>query len=184
MLRLALIVSAVASPALAASGPFFSLANTDFVVLLGFILFIGVLVFMGVPAKLTGALDARAAQIRLDLEEAKALREEAQTILATYERRQKDVQAQADRIVASAKEEAQAAAAEAKEDLRVAIARRLLAAEDRIASAETSALREVRERAVSLAVAAAGDVLARQMTADRGNAMVDAAISQVEARLN
>ncbi len=70
-------------------------------------------------------LDARAVQIKADLDEARALREEAKTILASYERKQKDVQAQADRIVATAQEEAMAAAAQAKDDLKVSIARRV-----------------------------------------------------------
>jgi F-type H+-transporting ATPase subunit b len=184
MFRMIVAASLLATPALAASKPFFSLGNTNFIVLLGFLLFVGILVYAKVPAKVTSMLDARAVQIRADLEEAKALREEAQTILASYERKQKDVQAQAERIVASARDEAMAAAAQAKEDLKVSIARRLAAAEDRIASAEAGALREVREKAVAVAVAAAGDLLAKQMTAETADAMIDASLAQVDARLH
>lgn len=185
MKRITLIAMMASSPALAATtGPFFSLGNTNFVVLLAFIVFVGVLIRFGVPGKLTSLLDARAAQIKADLEEAKALREEAQTVLASYERKQKDVQNQADRIVATAREEAMAAAAQAKEDLKLSIARRIAAAEDRIASAEAAALREVREKAVSVAVAAAGDLLAKQMTAENAGALIDSAISQVDAKLH
>jgi F-type H+-transporting ATPase subunit b len=184
MFRMILAASLLATPALAASGPFFSLGNTNFIVLLAFLLFVGILIYAKVPAKVTSMLDARAVQIRADLEEAKALREEAQTILASYERKQKDVQAQAERIVTSAREEAMSAAAQAKEDLKVSIARRLAAAEDRIASAEAGALREVREKAVSVAVAAAGDLLAKRMTAETADAMIDASLAQVDARLH
>lgn len=173
-----------ASPAFAAGGPFLSLHNTNFVVLLAFILFVGIVVKAGIPAKITGLLDARAAQIKADLAEAKALREEARALLASYERKQKEVQEQSERIIASAKEEAQAAAKQAKEDLKVSIARRLAAAEDQIASAEASALRQVRERAVAVAVAAAGDVLAKQSTAEIAAASIDAAIVQVEAKFH
>ena len=184
MIRIILALLMAATPALAAEGPFFSPHNANFVVLLAFILFVGILIYAKVPGRLTSLLDARAVQIKADLEEAKALREEAQTILASYERKQKDVQAQADRIVASAREEAMSAAAQAKEDLKVSIARRLAAAEDRIASAEASALREVRERAISVAVAAAGDLLAKQMNAEGAGALIDSAIAQVDARLH
>ena len=184
MIQIILATMLAATPALAASGPFFSLANTNFVVLMAFILFVGILLYAKVPARLTSALDARAVQIRADLDEAKALREEAQTILASYERKQKDVQAQADRIVATAREEAMTAAAEAKEELKASITRRLAAAEDRIASAETAALRAVREQAVSVAVAAAGDLLAKQMTAEGAGAMIEASIKEVGERLH
>lgn len=184
MKRLSILLALIGTPALAASGPFFSLQNTNFVVLIAFIGFIALLVYMKVPGKLTGMLDARAVSIKSDLDEARSLREEAKSILATYERRQKEVQEQADRIVSSAKEEAMAAAALAKAELKDAIARRLLAATDQIASAEASAIRQVREQAIAVAVAAAGEVLAKQMTADAASASIDAAIAQVEAKLH
>lgn len=184
MKKLSLLLALVASPAMAASGPFFSLQNTNFVVLIAFIAFISLLVYLKVPAKLLGMLDARAATIKSELDEARALREEAKSILATYERRQKEVQEQADRIVSSAREEALAAAAQAKEDLKSSIARRLASATEQIASAEAAAIRQVREQAVSVAIAAAGDVLSKQMTADAASASIDDAIAQVEAKLH
>lgn len=184
MKKLIVLLVLAANPALAATGPFFSLSNTNFIVLISFILFVGILVYAKVPGKLTGLLDKRAVQIRADLDEARALREEAKAILASYERKQKEVQDQSDRIVASARDEAMAAAKQAKADLKVAIARRLAAAEDRIASAESHAVREVRERAIAVAVAAAGDVLSKQMTAEAAAASIDEAIVQVEAKLH
>jgi len=183
-MKLLIALLLTASPALAATGPFISLSNTNFVVLIAFILFIGVLVYMGIPGKLTGMLDARAAGIKADLEEARTLRDEARALLSSYEKKQKDVQVQSERIVSQAKAEAQAAAVQAKEDLKESIARRLIAAEEQIASAEAGALRAVREQAVTLAVAAAGDVLARQMTAQRTSDSIDAAIAQVEAKFH
>lgn len=173
-----------AGPAMAASGPFVSLSNTNFIVLIAFLLFVGILLYAKVPAMLTGLLDKRAETIRAELDEAKALREEAQSILAQYERKQKDVQAQADRIVTAARDEAMAAAAQARVELSQAIARRMAAAEEQIKAAETAAVREVRDRAIAVAVAAAGDVLARQMTPEGAAAMNDTAIGQVEARLH
>lgn len=184
MKKLIILGVLAASPAFAASGPFFSLSNTNFVVLISFLLFVGLLIYMKVPGKLTGLLDARAVQIKADLDEARALREEAKTILASYERKQKEVQEQSDRIVASAREEAMAAAAQAKADLKVSIARRVAAAEDRISSAEAGAVRAVREQAVAVAVAAASDLLAKQMTAEGAAASIDEAIAQVEAKLH
>lgn len=174
----------VANPAFAAGGPFFSLRNTNFVVLIAFLIFLGILIWAKVPAKLAGMLDARAAQIKSELDEARALREEARALLSSYERKQKEVQEQSERIVASAKEEAMAAAAQAKQDLKLSIARRLAAAEDQIASAEASALRQVREQAISVAVAAAANVLAKQASAETAAASIDDSIAQVEAKLH
>lgn len=175
---------ATASPAFAATGPFVSLGNTNFVVLIAFVAFLAVLVYFGVPGKITGMLDARAAGIKADLEEAKALREEARALLSSYEKKQKEVQEQSERIVSQAKAEAEAVARQAKEDLKDSIARRLVAAEEQIASAEAQALRAVREQAVALAIAAAGDVLAKQMTVERAASSIDGAIAQVEAKFH
>lgn len=176
--------SVLAGPALAASGPFFSLSNTNFVVLIAFILFIGVLFYFKVPSLLGGMLDKRAEGIAAEIEEAKALQEEAKKLLAEYERKQKEVQEQSERIVAQAREEAQLAADQAKEDLKASIARRLAAAEDQIASAESSAVKEVRDQAVGVAVMAARDVIAKQMTASDSNKLIDDAIAEVDAKLH
>lgn len=180
----ALVALSMASPAFAAKGPFFSLGNTDFVVLIAFLLFIALIVYLKVPSKLGGMLDKRAEGIKSELDEARALREEAQTLLASYERKQKEVQEQADRIVAHARNEAAAAAAQAKEDLKASIARRLKAADDQIASAEANAVKEVRDTAVAIAIAAAKDVIAKQMTATEANKLIDASIAEVEAKLH
>ena len=179
-----LVILSSASPAFAAKGPFFSLSNSNFVVLIAFILFVAVLLKLKVPSILGGMLDKRADAIKAELEEARALREEAQTLLAGYERKQKEVQEQADRIVAHAKEEAKEAAEQAKENLKHSIARRLAAAEDQIASAEASALKEVRDKAIVIAVGAARDVIAKQMSAEASNKLIDDAIEEVNAKLH
>lgn len=175
----------MASPALAATGkPFFSLANTDFIVTIGFVLFIGILVYFKVPSLLMGMLDKRAEGIRNDLDEAKALRDEAQALLATYERRQREVQEHADRIVAHAKDEAVLAGEQAKADLEKSIARRIAAAEDQIASAQAGAIKEVRDRAIAVAIEAARDVIAKQMTAKDAAKSIDDAIAEVGQKLH
>ncbi len=185
MKKLVLLASFAATPALAAEGiPFFSLFNTNFVVILAFLLFVGVLFYLKVPGVLMAMLDARADAIRDELNQAKALREEAQTILASYERKHKEVQGQADRIVEHARIEAEEAAQRAKDDLKASIARRLAAAQDQIVSAQAKAVKEVRDTAVQVAIAAAGDVIAANMSADDGDRLIEEAIVTVEEKLH
>lgn len=183
-LRMAALVALAATPAAAAGDVFFSLGNTDFIVLLAFLLFIGILVYFKVPALLGGMLDKRADGIATDLEEARTLREEAQTLLASYEKKKKEVQAQADMIVEAAKKEAAAAAVEAKKDLEESIARRLAGADEQIAQAEAKAIKQVRDTAVSIAVAAAGEVIAGAMSPEKASELVDSAISEVGQKLH
>ena len=188
-LTFATVLSAIAAPALAASknpfsADFWKLSNTDFIVAIAFILFIGVLFYFKVPGMLSKMLDDRAGGIQSELDEARARRDEAQALLASYERKQKEVQAQADKIVAQAKVDAEAAADQARADLERSIERRMASAEDQIASAQAGAIKEVRDQAVSVAIAAARDVIAKQMTAADANKLVDDAIAQVDAKLH
>jgi F-type H+-transporting ATPase subunit b len=192
MNRIFLSITAVAmtaAPAMAASknpfsADFWKLSNTDLIVLVSFILFIGVLIYLKVPGLLGRLLDERAAGIKSELDEARALKEEAQALLASYERKQAEVQEQADRIVAQAKSDAQAAAEQAKLDLKASIARRMAAAEDQITSAEASAVKDVRDRAISVAVMAARDVIAKELSASDANKLIDDAISEVDTRMH
>jgi F0F1-type ATP synthase membrane subunit b/b' len=127
---------------------------------------------------LGGMLDKRADGIKSELDEARALREEAQTLLASYERKQREVAEQSERIVAQARTDAEAAAEAAKAELAKSIERRLAAAEDQIASAEAKAVRAVSDRAVEVAVAAAGEIIASRMAAADADSLIDASIER------
>ena len=160
------------------------LYNTDVVVAIGFLIFVGILLYFGVPGLITRRLDARAEGIRRDLEEARALREEAQALLAQYERKQKEVKSQAEDIVTAARAEAEKAAVVAKEEIRRSVERRLKTATDQIEAAETAAIRQIKDRAVTVAVAAAGDVIRSRMQAADADALIDAAIAEVGGKLH
>lgn len=186
---LSLSLIAVAAPAFASEGgaestPFFSLGNHELIVSISFLLFVGALIYYGVPKLITGTLDSRAEAIGAELEEARSLREEAQAVLASWERKQKEVADQAEQMSAHARKEAQEAAELAKDDIKASIARRLAAAEDQIKSAETAAVKEVRDTAVTVAIGAAQDLIAKQMTATEGNKLIEASIKDVEAKLH
>ncbi|WP_207208047.1 F0F1 ATP synthase subunit B [Salipiger sp. IMCC34102] len=173
-----------ASPALAAGDVFFSLANTDFVVLLAFLLFIGILVYFKAPSQAARMLDKRAEGIQSDLDEARALREEAQTLLASYERKQKEVQEQADRIVENARADAQRSAETAKAEIERSIDRRLSGAEEQLAAARAEAIRDVRDRAIMVATAAAKEVVANNIDGRRADALIDESIETVKAKMH
>ncbi len=186
MLRLTAIALVFASPAFAAAEgkPFFSLYNTDLIVLMAFIIFVGILIYFKVHEKVAGLLDNRAVSIEAELDEARRLREEALALHASFERKQAEVKDDAARIVEKARMDAQLVAEQTKAEIEASIIRRLKAAEDQIASAEANALREVRDRAVSVAIAAAGDVLAKQMTASRRDELVQVGIKAAQDRLH
>ena len=149
-----------------------------------FLIFVGILFYVKVPAMLTGALDDRSKKIADDLDQARQLREEAQALLATYERKQRDALAEAEEIIAHAREEALREAANAAAKLDEAIARRQQGALDKIALAEAQAEKEVREAAIEIAIGAATAVVAQQVQGERADALIDSATADLGRHLN
>lgn len=160
------------------------LLDTNVIVAASFLAFVAILYYYGVHRFLGGMLDTRADRIRHELDEARRLREEAQKTFAEFERRRGDVEVQTREIIEHAKVEAENAAARAKEELQRSIERRLKAADEQIAMAETAAIRQVKDRAAQIAVAAAAEVMAAKMTGDISDRLVDDSIATVGNRLN
>jgi len=157
--------------------------DNTFWAFISLLIFLGVVIYLKVPQALMGTLDGRIKKIEEDLNEAKRLREEAQALLADYERKRKTAEAEATDIVTAAQEEAKRMATEAEASLADLIARRTKAAEDKIAQAEAQALAEVRSRSADVAIDAAKVLLTKQVESD-GDALVDKSIKDVAGRLH
>lgn len=157
--------------------------HAEFWVALSFAIFV---IVMLKPAKriLTGALDQRIAQIREEVEEAQRLRKEAQTALANYQRRQREAHQEAESIVAHAREEAARTAERAAAELDASVSRREQQAAAKIAQAEAAAVDEIRERAVDLAMAAAGRILAEKLSGKAGDEALSSAIEDLPNKLH
>ena len=155
----------------------------EFWVALAFVIFAGA-VYRPVGRIISAALDARGAKIREELDEAVRLREEAQALLAQYERQQSEAAAEAERILAHAGDEAARQAEKAAEALEAVLERRKQQALDRIARAEEEALAEVRGAAVDIAVGATRKLLADRLDAKRRAALIDEAIAELDKQLH
>ncbi len=160
------------------------LATPELWVLVSFVLFLGLLVYYKIPNTLAKALDSRADRIRAELEEARRLREEAQQILADYQRRQRDAEKEAEDIIAVARREAEVYAEESRKALSESLQRRLKLAEEKIARAEDQAIQDIRSKAVDAAVAAAQLLIARDLKGKSAQSLVDKSIRDVSAKLN
>jgi F-type H+-transporting ATPase subunit b len=147
------------------------------------LIFLGIITYVKVPAMITKALDARADKIRTDLEEARRLRDEAKALLAEYQQKRKDAEAEAAGIVDAAKREAATIAAEAKSKSEDYVRRRTAIAEQKIGQAETEAVNAVRASAVDLAIAASSKLLETN-DAKAAADLFKASLSEVKARLN
>jgi F-type H+-transporting ATPase subunit b len=152
-------------------------------VAVGFFIFVAA-VFKVAKKTITGALDGRAEDIRNSLDQAAGLREEAQQLLAEYQRKQRDAVKETEQMLAHARTEAERMAKEGAEKLEEALKRREQLAVEKIAQAETDAIREVRAISVDVAVAATRSLIASNMDAGKSGAMVDEAISDLSKKLH
>ena len=158
--------------------------DATFYALVGLILFFALIAYLKVPGMIAGALDARADKISNELAEAKRLREEAQSLVAEYQRKRKDAEAEAASIVAAAQREAEMLTAEAKQKTEDYVARRTALSEQKIKQAESDAINAVRAAAVDLAISAAEKVLASKTDASAQDSLFKKALGEVKSRLN
>src|ERR1700689_4047390 len=160
------------------------LQETDNWVALAFILFLGLLAYLGVHRKLIASLDQRQARIKGELDEARRLKEEAQALLAEFERKGREAESEAEAIIAGAKAEAERIAAEAKTKMEEFVARRTKMAEAKIAQAEAQALADVRSAAADAAVAAAEKILSVAAKGEVAVNLLQQGIEDVRKKLN
>ena len=158
--------------------------DAEFFVLLGFLVFVGVLIYVGAHRMVLKGLDARGEAIQAELDQAKRLRAEATALLASFEKKTAEAEANAAAIVAEARAQAEQLAKDAAERMNDFIARRTKQAEAKIAFAEAQAAADVRAAAADHAARAAEVVLKDQMHGSGGADLVAREIAGIKARLN
>ncbi|WP_051625798.1 F0F1 ATP synthase subunit B family protein [Kozakia baliensis] len=125
---------------------------------------------------ITTALDARAEQVRSDLDEAGRLRREAEKMLEDATREREQALAEAQALIERSREEAASIAENARRDAEAVAGRREQMARDRIQASERAALREVQDTAASVAAQAVHAVLTHHLT--EGNATANALLDR------
>lgn len=156
----------------------------EFWVAVAFFIFVGILMYVGVHRRFLEALDQRQARIKAELDDARRLRDEAEKLLADYQRRQREAEREASEIIASAQAEAERIAVDARAKMEDFVARRTKMAETKIAQAEAQALADVRAAAAEAAVAAAERVLTRTVRGKLADELLAKGVEDVKKKLN
>lgn len=152
-----------------------------FIALIGFL---GILLIKRVDKAALTALDARAERIAKELDEARRYREEAQSLLAEYQRKAREANQAAEDIISNAKAEAVRLTEESEKALSELIDRRTKAVETKIAQAEVQAMNDVRAAAADVAIAAASQLLQEKVTGKLSDELIAKSIANVRARMN
>lgn len=160
------------------------LQDSSFWVLIAFLIVIGVFARVGLHKSIASGLDKRSQKIADEINEARKMREEAQELLAQYQRRQRQAESEAAAIIEQAQSDAKRMTDEAREKIDAQMRRRAKAAEDKIARAEAQALSDVRGQTAELAIAAAREIIKDRMDSGAQSAFIDKAIADVREKLN
>jgi F-type H+-transporting ATPase subunit b len=147
---------------------------------IAFVIFIGLAYRFGRVGALSW-IDGEIQKVRSQLDEAQNLRAEAEATLAQYKAKQATALAEAEALVCSAKDEASRLKAQAEADLKSSLARHEQQAIQRIRMAEASALADVRQRAIDLAMDVAQKTLQSKLHGEAASRLVDQAIADLPA---
>ena len=155
----------------------------EFWVAVAFVLLM-VLAAKPIALKVGAALDERSEAIRKQIDEARRLRDEAQELLASYQRKQHEAVREVDAIVEQAKRESERLVGRARDDLDRSLRRREQLALDRIGQAEIKAVDEVTALAVDVALEATRRVLAERVKGAKADALIDDSIKGLADKLH
>jgi F-type H+-transporting ATPase subunit b len=158
--------------------------EAEFWVGVAFLIFLSLLWRLGAHRSILASLDARTAKVNDELAEARRLKSEAQKLLAQYQKKQREAEAEASTIVAQAKIEAEEIAAEAKTRMEEFVIRRTKMAETKIAQAEQQAVADVRAAAADAAVRASEAILSETVKGKTADDLLVSAIRDVKAGLD
>lgn len=159
------------------------LENPVFWVSLSTLFVTGALIKVLTPV-VTKAMDKRAAEISEELERAVALREEAQVILAQYQKKQRESLKEAEEIVQKANLEARRITREAEQDMEEQLKKRMKLAMDKIEQAERQALQEVQNRIIDVTVAASRSLVDSKLTDKAREELIANATNDVQKKMH
>jgi F-type H+-transporting ATPase subunit b len=158
--------------------------DQSFWALVALVIFFALVIWLKAPKRMAESLDTRAEKIREELEEARRLREEAQELLAEYQRKRKEAEAEAEAIIAAGKHEAELLAQESASKTAEFLERRTALAEQKIAQAESQAVADVRALAVNIAIAASEAIIRDKVSGNLSDDLIARSIAEVKAKLN
>ena len=167
----------------AGSKKLISLDNTDFVVLISFLIFLGVLVYFKVPSIVGAFLDKRSNDIRNEIEKAGKILEEAKKILSSIEADHIRTSETIGQMVQSAKSRAGEDEEKAKKNIEELMKNKLVSAEGQVMSNERKILEEIEGRAIDLSIEKVRMKLSKSLSSSDYDNQFDSSIQSIEKGL-
>jgi F-type H+-transporting ATPase subunit b len=154
-----------------------------FFVAVSFLLFVALVVWIGLPGSILNALDERSANIQKELDEARILHEEAQSLLAKEKRKLEKCDEEVKEILKKASDQAVLLAENSKKTLEEEIQRKQKQADLKISQARDEAIRDVKSKATDLSVIIAKEYLKENIDDKISSELVDKSIEDLKRNL-
>ena len=160
-----------------------SLDNTDFVVLISFLIFVGVLIYFKVPSIVGAFLDKRSNDIQSEIEKASEILEEAKKILSSIEADHKRTSETIGQMVETARSRAGEEEEKAKKNIEELMKNKLISAEGQVMSNERKILDEIEDRAIDLSIEKVKVKLSQSLSSSDYDNQFNASIQSIEKGL-
>ena len=167
----------------AGSNKMFSLENTDFVVLISFLLFVGILIYFKVPSIIGAFLDKRSNEIQDEIQRASEILEEAKTILSSIEADHIKTSETIEKMITNTKDRALEEEEKAKKYIEELMKNKLSSAEGQVKSSERKILEEIERRAIDLSIEKVRVKLSESLSVKDYNKHLDTSMNSVEKGL-
>ena len=160
-----------------------SLDNTDFVVLISFLIFVGVLIYFKVPSIVGAFLDKRSNDIQSEIEKAGEILEEAKKILSSIEADHIRTSETIRQMVETARSRAGEEEEKAKKNIEELMKNKLISAEGQVMSNERKILEEIEDRAIDLSIEKVKVKLSQSLSSSDYDYQFDSSIQSIEKGL-
>ena len=160
-----------------------SLDNTDFVVLISFLIFVGVLIYFKVPSIVGAFLDKRSNDIQSEIEKAGEILEEAKKILSSIEADHIRTSETIRQMVETARSRAGEEEDKAKKNIEELMKNKLISAEGQVMSNERKILEEIEDRAIDLSIEKVRMKLSKSLSSSDYDNQFDSSIQSIEKGL-
>ena len=160
-----------------------SLDNTDFVVLISFLIFVGVLIYFKVPSIVGAFLDKRSNDIQSEIEKAGEILEEAKKILSSIEADHIRTSETIGQMVETARSRAGEEEEKAKKNIEELMKNKLISAEGQVMSNERKILEEIEDRAIDLSIEKVKVKLSQSLSSSDYDNQFDESIQSIEKGL-
>ena len=160
-----------------------SLDNTDFVVLISFLIFVGILIYFKVPSIVGAFLDKRSNDIQSEIEKASEILEEAKKILSSIEADHIRTSETIGQMVETARSRAGEEEEKAKKNIEELMKNKLISAEGQVMSNERKILDEIEDRAIDLSIEKVKVKLSQSLSSSDYDNQFNASIQSIEKGL-